>query len=168
MFYFILRKEVRNIKPIENIKVKIRNKLIEFIQQDKLERYLHEYINRSIKTVKDDQKTTSKDLYKRIDELSQSLTRLGNNVDGNQEDINILHNTIKSVVSVGADVYPNEMNRDRSWAVICIEGNYNIVKFIDMRGADYQNIMRYLKQFEGSRMVVDAPNLKYFESMFKF
>ena len=89
-------------------------------------------------------------------------------VKDNKEDIDILHNTIKSVVSVGADVYPNVHDRERSWAVICIEGNYNIVKFIDMHGEDYRYIMNFLKQFEGSRMVVDAPNPKYFKSMFKF
>jgi len=106
-----------------------------------------------LKEVRDNLRVTSKDLYSKVSD--------------NREDIEILHNTIKSVVSVGADVVPNQGN-ERSWAVICIEGNYNIVKFIDMRGTDYRYIMDFLKQFEGSRMVVDAPNPRMFESMFKF
>jgi hypothetical protein len=136
------------------MKVKIRNKLIKFIQQDELEHTLYKYINDNIKTVRNDARVTSNDLYSKVKD--------------NKEDIDILHNTIKSVVSVGADVYPNINDRERSWAVICIEGNYNIVKFIDMHGEDYRYIMSFLKQFEGSRMVIDAPNPRMFESIFKF
>ena len=138
----------------------IRNKMVSFIMLDKVEEHLIEEI---IRLDKNDNTLKSA-----IESVKSDLSKTNKTISDNGEDINILHNTIKSVVSVGADVYPNEMNRDRSWAVICIEGNYNIVKFIDMHGTDYRYIMNFLKQFEGSRMVVDAPNPKYFESMFKF
>lgn len=138
----------------------IRNKFVQFIMLDKVEEHLIEEI---IRLDKNDNTLKSA-----IESIKSDLSKTNKTVSNNGEDINILHNTIKSVVSVGADVYPNEMNRDRSWAVICIEGNYNIVKFIDMHGTDYRYIMNFLKQFEGSRMVVDAPSPKYFESMFKF
>lgn len=116
----------------------IRNKLVSFIMLDKIQEHLLSEINR--------------------------LDRADIN---NREDINILHNTIRNVVSVGADVVPNVINGERSWAVVCIEGNYNIVKFIDLHGADYREILNYLKQYEGSRMVVDAPRFTYFEDAFK-
>lgn len=87
-------------------------------------------------------------------------------MSGNKEDIDILHNTIRNVVSVGADVY-HDRGSERSWAVICIEGNYNVVKFIDLHGADYREILNYLKRYEGSRMVVDAPRYLMFEDAFK-
>jgi len=138
----------------------IRNKFVQFIMLDKVEEDLLAEISRL-----DRNDNTLKSV---IESIKSDLSKTNKTVSDNGEDINILHNTIKSVVSVGADVYPNEMNRDRSWAVICIEGNYNIVKFIDMHGTDYRYILNFLKQFEGSRMVVDAPNPKYFESMFKF
>jgi hypothetical protein len=145
--------EVKMMKVIENTKVKIRNSLIKFIQQDKLERYLHEYINSNIKSIKDDLRIRSSELDKKI--------------SFNKEDIEILHNTIRNVVSVGADIVPNSINGERSWAVVCIEGNYNVVKFIDLHGADYRRILDFLKNFEGSRMVIDAPKFTYFEDAFK-
>lgn len=141
---------------MRKIKLKkwFRKKLIKFIQQEEMEHTLYQYINGSIKTVRDDLRIKSNDLYSKVKD--------------NREDIDILHNTINNVVSVGADIYHNVNDRERSWAVICIEGNYNLVKFIDLHGTDYRRIVDFLKQYEGSRMVVDAPNPRYFESMFKF
>lgn len=130
----------------------VRNKLVSFIMLDKVQEHLLQEINR---------------LDKRSFETSQSISTLRKNLYNNSEDIKILHNTIKNVVSVGADVVPNIVSGERSWAVVCIEGNYNIVKFIDLHGADYKYILDVLKQFEGSRMVVDAPRFTYFEDAFK-
>lgn len=99
--------------------------------------------------------------------ISKESSRFSNQIRKNQEDIDTLHNTIRNVVSIGADVVHN-MGNDRSWAVICIEGNYNVVKFVDLHGADYHSILNYLKQFEGSRMCIDAPGGKWFEKEFKW
>lgn len=101
-----------------------------------------------------------------INQANYNIKNNEENIKNNEENIDILHNTMRNVVSVGADVVRGN-NRDRSWAVICIEGNYNIVKFIDMHGADYRYILDFLKQFEGSRMVIDAPPFAYFEDGFK-
>lgn len=144
--------EVKVIKFIENIKSKIRNRLIKFIQQDELEHTLYKYINSSLASVRDDIRIRSGELDKKI--------------SYNKEDINILHDTINNVVSVGADVCHNKSG-ERSWAVVCIEGNYNVVKFVDLRGADYRRMLDFLKQYEGSRMVIDAPRFTYFEDEFK-
>lgn len=78
-----------------------------------------------------------------------------------------LGETIRNIVSVGADVVPNDMGRDRSWAVVCIEGKYNIVKFIDLYGEDHRRIIDFLRQYEGSRIVVDAPPITMFRNVFK-
>lgn len=147
--------EVRNIK----LKEWIRNKLVNFVKLDDIYEHTLSEINRLDKDIKQQDK--------RSDSISISIQQTNNAVRNNREDIDILHNTIKSVVSIGADVIPNRGN-ERSWAVICIEGNYNVVKFVDFHGADYRYIMDFLKQFEGSRMVIDAPNPRMFESSFKF
>jgi hypothetical protein len=101
------------------------------------------------------------------DDIRIRSGELDKKISFNKEDIDILHNTIRNVVSVGADVVPNIVNGERSWAVVCIEGNYNIVKFVDLHGADYRRILDFLKQYEGSRMVIDAPSFTYFEKEFK-
>lgn len=123
---------------------------------------VQEYLLSEISRLDDADKKNSYD----VSQSKQSINQLNYDVTNTKEDIDILHNTIRSVVSVGADVIPHDNNR--SWAVVCIEGNYNVVKFVDLHGADYRRILDFLKQYEGSRMVIDAPNPRYFESMFKF
>lgn len=139
------------MKIIESIKSKIRARLVKFIQQDELEHTLYKYINSNIKSVRDDIRIRSGELDKKI--------------SYNKEDIDILRNTINNVVSVGADICPS--GRGKSWAVVCIEGKYNTVKFVDLYGADYHRILDFLKQYEGSRMVIDTPSFAYFEDSFK-
>ena len=84
-----------------------------------------------------------------------------------QEELGIVKNTLRNIVSVGADVVPAEMSREHSWAVVCIEGNCNIVKFIDLKGKDFHYILDVLKQYEGSRMCIDAPPISMFKKEFK-
>lgn len=137
---------------------KIRTKLIQFLLIDSMEQHLLEEIKRL--------ETESDKLCKSLLFTKQAIERDKNAIRANQKDIEVLQNTIQNVVSVGADVVP--CSNGRSWAVICIEGNCNVVKFIDLYGADYHYILEFLKQFEGSRMVVDAPmhDMKYFTELF--
>lgn len=110
----------------------------------------------------------TKRLHKKEEERKMSFSCIDKQLIELQQDVGILHDTLRSVVSVGVDIVPNNMGNDRSWAVICIEGNYNVVKFIDMHGSDYYEILRYLKRFEGSRMCIDAPRGKWFEKEFRW
>lgn len=96
----------------------------------------------------------------------QEIDKNYRQINENKESIYILQNTVRNVVSVGTDIVPQIDGR--SWAVVCIEGNYNVVKFVDLHGADYRRILDFLKQYEGSRMVIDAPNPRIFDMDFKF
>ena len=83
--------------------------------------------------------------------------------------IDAINKTLQSVVSISADIVPNEYTRDRSWAVVCVEGKRgNIVKFIDLQGQDYRYMLDFLKQFECSRRVIDAPPGVMFTDSFIF
>jgi hypothetical protein len=134
------------------LKEALRNKLVSFIRLDSIYEHVLSEINRLDKA----------DINNSI-----SINKANSKIYNNSTDIEILHSTIRNVVSVGADIVPNVITSERSWAVVCIEGNYNVVKFIDMHGADYRDILNFLKQYEGSRMVVDAPRFTYFEDAFK-
>lgn len=126
----------------------IRDKLMHFILIDKLQENFQLELNRLAR------------------EINNTDLRISRTVNENQKDIKILHNTLRNVVSVGADVrIPKDY--DRSWAVICIEGNYNVVKFVDLHGADYRMILDFLKQYEGSRMCIDTPRGFMFEDAFR-
>ena len=73
---------------------------------------------------------------------------------------------MNSICDVGTDV--GYMSNDHSWAVICIHGKMDYVKFIDMSHRDIMEISRFLKNFEYSNRVTDSPLQKVFiEDMIK-
>lgn len=139
------------------IKEWIRTKLAQFLLID--EAYAE--INRLDKKNCD----TDKRLDRTIEGLYSETRWLGNSISKVSKDCDIVKNTLRNVVSVGADI--ERGNDNRSWAVVCIEGNYNVVKFYDLHGQDYRTMLDFLKQFEGSRMCIDAPRVCMFEDDFR-
>ena len=65
------------------------------------------------------------------------------------------HKFMNSICDVGTDVglYGN----DHSWAVICIHGKMDYVKFVDMSHNDILTISKFLKTFEYSNRITDSP-----------
>lgn len=126
----------------------VRTKLIKFLHIDDV----REHCNR---------------LDKRIDLTNNNSSYVEQKLKLTQEELNIVKNTLRNIVSVGADIVPADMSRENSWAVVCIEGNCNIVKFIDLKGKDFHYILNILKQYEGSRMCIDAPPTSMFKKEFK-
>jgi len=100
---------------------------------------------------------------------SELIYNIEKDLDEKDNQIEALNRTLQSVVSLGADVVRNnEYKHSGSWAVVCIEGKHNIVKFIDLYGADYRCMLEFLKQFECSRRVIDAPYKEMFVDSFIF
>lgn len=58
-------------------------------------------------------------------------------------------------VDIGVDV--GFHSEDHSWAVICIAGKQEYVKFLPLETRDARDVLRFLKQFEYSRQVIDSP-----------
>ena len=62
---------------------------------------------------------------------------------------------INSIVDVGVDVgYHSD---DHSWAVVCVAGKPEYVKFVPLTGQDARGILDYLKHFEYSNKIIDSP-----------
>lgn len=59
----------------------------------------------------------------------------------------------QSITNVGVDVDYNK----HSWAVICIEGKSEYVKFVDLTGAEARDIKSFVNQFGKKKAVVDSP-----------
>jgi hypothetical protein len=135
---------------IDNIRLKIKRKLKSFLGIYSLE-----------DIVAENQKSVMKDIYNH----ENNIKWLENQLADANEKIDALHKTISSVVSIGADITTPYDNRG-SWAVVCIEGNYNVVKFINLRGQYGRDILHFLKQFEASRYVIDAPMGLFSKDMF--
>jgi hypothetical protein len=64
------------------------------------------------------------------------------------------HKYMNSICDVGTDI---GLYNDHSWAVICIHGKIDYVRFIDMRREDVMTITKFLKNFEYSNRVTDSP-----------
>lgn len=114
-------------------------------------------------------------IFKRLNALESSIKHFRlvekNNYEAQESlrsTIRILENkiemqrkTLKALdISVGVDVH----QRTNSWAVICIGGKQEYVKFIEIENTkDAQVVLKFIKQFERNRMVIDAsPSFKQF------
>ena len=60
----------------------------------------------------------------------------------------------QSITNVSVDV---DYHGKNSWAVICIDGHPEYVKFVDLSGSEARDIENFLKRFERSNVVVDSP-----------
>lgn len=65
------------------------------------------------------------------------------------------HKLVNSLMDVGVDI--ELCPDDHSWAVVCIKGHPEYVKFIPLNHKDARDIMIFLKHFEYSNRVVDSP-----------
>jgi hypothetical protein len=63
---------------------------------------------------------------------------------------------VSRLVDVGVDVHYKEPH---SWAVICIQGKPEYIKFVNLCNDNKtaRDIMKWLKQFEGSNKTIDSP-----------
>jgi hypothetical protein len=145
---------------MNKIKNWIHIKLISFLKIDTLINILDNYI--------DENNNTFTELRKLIYNLNQNTYKnLKNDISHFQESVNTLHKTVENVVHVGTDVHRE--NTDHSWAVVCIEGKINIVKFVSLDRKNGREILDFLKHFEAGKHCIDAPYKEiFYNELFKF
>lgn len=145
---------------MNKIKTYIRNKLIRFLGIDKLNENFNNHIKNNIESFGEQAST----IY-RVNTITRNdLTK---QIQHFQESVNVLHNTVENVIHIGTDVRMDGYNH--SWAVICIEGKMNIVKFVDLGDRDARCVLDFLKRFEGGRHCVDTPSKGFLDNaIFKF
>jgi hypothetical protein len=142
---------------VKEFKQWLKQKLRNYLEVDNLDKELKEH--RRSYNVK------SKQLENNIESVYKNLK---NDISHFQDSVNILHNTVENVVHIGTDVCIDNRCRN-SWAVICVEGKINIVKFVDLNGRDARDILHFLKQFEAGRHCIDTPYKYVFDDeFFKF
>jgi hypothetical protein len=103
------------------------------------------------------------------DQINTNYRILNEDISHFQESVNILHKTVENVVHIGTDVDYNPNNH--SWAVVCVEGKMNLVKFISLSDKrDAMDILNFLKQFEAGKHCIDTPAYAEFfhNELFKF
>lgn len=140
------------------LKNKIRLKLINWLEIDKLNLNLIK-ANKDFNTYKTRNHEDWQKLYNGYQNLRKSYRSDYNELDNKYDS---LHRTIQSCVKMGADIQQSSGYKGGtgSWAVVCFKrGNQDIVKFIDLDtcGRSGIDMFNYLRQFDASRHVIDAP-----------
>jgi|GEM_PF-4021609 len=135
----------------KKIRSTIRNKLTTYFTQ------LLD-INKIKNTIEDGDRGIYKELY----EISKNANLI-------EQDIVLIKNELEELVSVGADIYPyrNHGSNDRSWAVVCVGGKLDYVRFIDLGRQEITYLRDFLRQFEYSRRVIDCPYPQMFDFKYK-
>ena len=69
-------------------------------------------------------------------------------------EVNKMKSLYQQITNVGVDV---DYYGKNSWAVICIDGHPEYVKFVDLKESEARDIKNFLRRFEKSNVVVDSP-----------
>lgn len=128
--------------------IRIKNKLKKWLLADELLK---------IEEIENTHKELENSVSKAIDLLDKAY---GNYVKAE----NVAENTAKladdcrklmnNICDVGVDVTRDEYH---SWAVVCIHGKMDFMKFVPLNHSDIKEVARFLKRFEYSKRVIDSP-----------
>lgn len=141
----------------------LRFKIIKFLGIDTLTNLIDKHI--------DTNDNTFNELKNLIYDINYNTQKnIKNDISHFQESVNTLHRTVENVVHIGTDVKEtNKYNNERSWAVICVEGKLNLVKFVSLDVRSIKELLQYLKQYEAGRHCIDSPHAElFYEGLFKF
>lgn len=98
---------------------------------------------------------TIEDSVHRFRMASVQLGDAENQLHSAEKEIEECRRLITQLVDIGVDV--GFHSEDHSWAVICIEGHPEYVKFLPLTHRDARGVLDFLKQFQYSRQVIDSP-----------
>lgn len=86
----------------------------------------------------------------------ERISSLNNTIDKH----NVQIGNLLSLVEIGVDVNI-ERKRGRGWAVICLNGKSDYVKFVDLAEKDIRGIRDFISSYEGTKKTIDAPPFIY-------
>ena len=124
---FIYKKEV--------VHIKIKEKIKKWLFSDEIQRI--------------------KQLEKQIEESTNRLRLASIQLDNSKKETEECRRLLTQFVDMGVDV--GFHSDDHSWAVICIAGKPEYVKFMPLAHKDAKYVFDFLKQFQYSRQVIDSP-----------
>ena len=96
-----------------------------------------------------------KQLEKQIEESTNRLRLASIQLGNSEKEIEECRRLLTQFVDMGVDV--GFHSDDHSWAVICIAGKPEYVKFMPLAHKDAKCVLDFLKQFQYSRQVIDSP-----------
>ena len=94
-------------------------------------------------------------LEKQIEDSTNRLRLASVQLGNAEKEIEECRKLLTQFVDMGVDV--GFHSDDHSWAVICIAGKPEYVKFMPLAHKDAKCVLDFLKQFQYSRQVIDSP-----------
>ena len=133
--------------------MKLKEKIKNWLLKDELDK-LNEFKLKTEEEVKEIKETYDECLH----QINRAHKMLLEEINQHNKSYILLEDCRKfmnSVCDVGTDV--GFKSNDHSWAVICVHGKMDYVKFVDMNHHDIMEIASFLKRFEYSNRVTDSP-----------
>ena len=124
------------------LKDKIRDKLKNWLLKDELN---------EIKNIK----TQYKSIQNQFIYANAALGKAQDEYSHAYKLVDDCHKLINSITDVGTDV--GFHSDDHSWAVVCIQGHPEYVKFLPLSRNDARDVIKFLRCFEYSNKIVDSP-----------
>lgn len=102
------------------------------------------------------------DIHKKFDEWFNAADRMyflsadaKKSCDESQKELVECRKLLNQICDVGVDV--GFRGEEHSWAVVCVAGRPEYVKFIPINRGEAQQVKDFLKQFQYSRNIIDSP-----------
>jgi uncharacterized coiled-coil protein SlyX len=134
----------------------IKNKIIKWIFKELLDD-----IETKINNMNSNNENTINDINDNIKEQEKVLsahrkemTRLHYNFEEAKRAYVSAKELLNSHLEIGVDIHPQSKT---SWAVICLDGKPEYLKFVALDNRNIKDIAYFLKQFEGSKNTIDSP-----------
>lgn len=77
------------------------------------------------------------------------------NCENSQRELEECRKLLNQICDVGVDV--GFRGEEHSWAVVCISGRPEYVKFVPFNSGDARQVIDFLKRFQYSKHVIDSP-----------
>lgn len=92
-------------------------------------------------------------LEEKLQEANNTLKTLRNNESFVLQEIN----NVKELINVGVDL--NLHNPRENWAVICVQGKPDYVRFVSLDSKQIRDVERFLRNFDHRNVTLDAPRM---------
>lgn len=120
---------------------KLRNKLRNWLFKEELDKinYIERELNQSLERLR----------------LSTIQAEKANELSKESHDTNIqLQRLVTPLLDTGTDIGFRE---EHSWAVVCIKGKPEYVKFMPLNSGETREVINFLKRYERSNHIIDSP-----------
>lgn len=125
--------------------MKLKSKIKKWLFADEIKR---------IKSLEDIHKKIKK-WFNAADRMYSLFTEAKKNCENSQRELEECRKLFNQICDVGVDV--GFRGKEHSWAVVCIAGRSEYVKFISLNRGDARQVIDFLKRFQYSKYVIDSP-----------